>query len=122
MISRKIITAIIAGIFLSTLISNSSFAQMTNTYEAYRPPDAFAVNSKPSPTATPNTQSCNGHCNCNCTDERCNNMPWNYVTSDSSVTVTQCQQNCVTAANEYCASMHPGTATSSTEPDVYATP
>lgn len=124
MISRKIITAIIAGFFLSILIASNSFAQMTDSYESYRPPDAFAVNSKPSPTATPNTQSCNGHCNCNCTDERCNNMPWEYYPSNPNTPLSQCQQECVTNGNEYCANMHTSTSstTSSFEEDAYASP
>ena len=117
---KKISFVILLGVTLSIFLPNYSSAQETE-YESYRPPDAFATSAGPSPTATPTTQSCNGHCNCNCTDERCNYMYWEYQ-GDSTLTVEQCQQNCVTAANQYCESMNLSTTTSSTEPTPYATP
>src|SRR3989338_11339179 len=98
---KKISFVILLGVTLSICLPNYSSAQETE-YESYRPPDAFATSAVPSPTATPTGQSCNGSCNCTCTDSRCNNMPWSFVPNDPSITVQQCQQECVTNANEYC--------------------
>ncbi|GEM_PF-4995860 len=116
---KKISFVILLGVTLSIFLPNYSSAQVTS-YESYRPPDAFAVSAGPSPTATPTGQSCNGHCNCNCTDSRCNNMPWTFVPNDPSTTVQQCQQECVTNANEYCSNMYSGAnSTTSSSTDAY---
>ena len=70
----------------------------------------------PMPTQTsddPNTTPCGGSCTCSLTHPNCNGTIW--IHNDSpSISISECQNNCITAGNSQCQTMYNSTNTTQT--------